>query len=243
MGRKKEYFIILDSESTNSDKVADLGVILCDRKGNIINSFACLVRGIYDNRDEHTLFNIEGSDPLWSKSNLDKRYQAYDSMLDNGSRIMASVGAINNWLMMAKATYDPILTAYNLSFDVDKCQKTGINLAPFDRRFCLWQACATAYGQTAKYKRFILENHLFKVRTKWGNMTYPTNADVMAKFVRGIDLPDEPHLAYEDVLGYEKPLLDKLLTRRSIKWLLSEPRPYDWRKFQVRDHFKPCKKH
>jgi hypothetical protein len=237
---KKQYFALFDSETTITDRVADLAVVISDRKGNIVAQMAVLVRTVFDDRQNHCLFHNEDSGGLWKANNLDRRYSQYQLMLDSGSRMLASIGAINNWLMTAKAQYDPILTAYNLAFDVDKCQKTGINLAAFDRRFCLWAACVTAYGSSRKYRKFILENHLFKPVTKLGNMSYPTNAETMARFIVGnVSLPDEPHTSLEDVIGYEKPMLDKLLKQRSIKWLLTETKAYNWRSFQVKNHFKP----
>jgi hypothetical protein len=237
---KKQFVLLFDSETSMSDKVADFAATISDRAGNIVASYAVLIRGIYDDRVNHALFHNEDSAELWKMANLDRRYADYQVMLDSGQRMMASVGAVNNWLMMAKAQYDPVITAYNLPFDVDKCQKTGINLAAFDRRFCLWAACVTAYGSSRKYRQFILENHLFKPVTRYGNMSYPTNAETMARFVLGdINLPDEPHDALGDILGYEKPIMDRLLRQKSIKWLLHETKPYNWRSFQVKNHFKP----
>ena len=71
-------------------------------------------------------------------------------------------------------------------------------------------------------------------------MTIPTNADIMARYVlNSPDIPKEPHTALEDILGYEKPILDRLLKAKSVKWLLNEPRAYNWRDFIVRDCYKP----
>jgi hypothetical protein len=235
-----DFAIVLDSETAVSDRVADLAATVSNRKGEIVAQMAVLVRGVFDDRENHCLFHNEESGDLWKRENLDRRYNEYQIMLDSGSRMMASIGAVNNWLMMAKAQYNPVLTAYNLPFDVDKCQKTGINLAAFDRRFCLWAACVTAYGSSRKYRQFILENHLFKPVTRLGNMSYPTNAETMARFILGdIALPNEPHTALEDIIGYELPVLNRLWKQKSMKWLLNETKPYNWRSFQVKNHFKP----
>ncbi len=237
---RKQYVMTVDVESTMSDKVADFAAVISDKGGNIVTQCAVLVRGVYDDSVNHTLFHNEDAGELWKKSKLEDRYQGYDLMLDSGSRMMASIGALNNWLMMSKAQYDPILTAYNLPFDVSKCRNTGINLDCFDRRFCLWSACITAYAETKKYRQFVLDNHLFTNRTALGNMSYRTNAESMTRFVLGdISIPDEPHTALEDVLGYEKPMLDKILKRKSFKWLLNHITPYSWRNYQVKDWYRP----
>jgi len=237
---RKQYIITVDVESTVDGKVADFAAVISDRKGNIATQCAVLVRGIYDNRLDHCLFHNEEAGSLWKRARLDSRYEHYDLMLESGARMLSNVGGINNWLMMSKAQYDPILTAYNLSFDVSKCRNTAINLDCFDRRFCLWSACITAWSETVKYRQFILDNHLFTNRTSHGNMSYRTNAESMTRFILGdISIPDEPHTALEDILGYEKPMLDKILKRKSLKWLLNNIKPYNWQNYQVKDWFKP----
>lgn len=236
----KHYFLTADVESTITDKVADYAAVLSDRKGNVIMTFAVLVAGIYDDPDYHTLFHNEQAGGIWKADNLNSRYAEYDNRIKNGSRVLASIGNINNWLMMIKAQYNPVLTAYNLPFDLDKCRKTGINLDVFDKRFCLWSAAITAIARSKAYRQYVLENHLFTNRTEFGNMSYRTNADTMARFILGdADIPPEPHTALEDILGFEKPILDFLLKRKTTKWLLNHTLPYNWREFQVKDWFKP----
>ena len=45
---KKQYFCILDTETTMGDTVADFAMIICDREGNIYNQCAVLVNGHYN---------------------------------------------------------------------------------------------------------------------------------------------------------------------------------------------------
>jgi len=140
----KNYFLIVDTETTQDQKVADFGAVVCDKKGNVVASCGVLVKDIFDNPNHPLFFDSSApSSALWSKKGADLRYARYTEMLNNGSRMLASVGAINRWLARIKSQYNPILTAYNLSFDKDKCNKTDIDLALFDRRFCLWYASYT----------------------------------------------------------------------------------------------------
>ena len=235
---KKITLLTVDIESTMTEKAADVAFVLQDIKGNVLSKCAVLVRGIYDAPDYHCLFHNEKSGDLWKFDRLNDRYANYQNMLENGNRMLASVSAINNWLMTVKSQYNPVLTAYNLSFDLGKCANTGINLEPFDKRFCLWGACIATFAKTRKYRRFIVENHFFTNRTIHGNMSYKTSADIMSKFLaNNPELPSEPHTSLEDILGYEKPLLDKILEKRSVKWLLENRVSYNWRNFQVKDWF------
>lgn len=233
----KNYFLIVDSETTQDNLVADFGAVICDAKGNVLNQCAVLIGGIY-NSPEHPLFfdSTAPSDAIWSKAGQDRRYATYNNMLQSGSRMLASVNAVNNWLAKAASQYNPILTAYNLPFDRDKCSKTGIDLSLFSRSFCLWAKAWELIGQGRDYKKFVLANHLFNSVTTLGNMTYKCNAETVAGFLSGT-ISDEPHTALEDVLFYELPILKAILKRQSVKKILAENSSYNWRNAQVRDHF------
>ena len=235
---KKAFYLIIDTETTMTEKVADFGAVVVDRKGQIYTQAAILVDGIYTDYQNHPLFhNFDRADTLWGKATLEKRYSRYNDMVTNGQRMLASVAAINRWLAKVNAKYSPTLTAYNLAFDVDKCRKTGIDLEMFDSKFCLWYAAFTKWGQSKKYRNFVLQVHAFNPPTKLGNMSYKTNAETMARFVlNNPTLPDEPHTAIEDAIDYELPILVELLksTKREV---LTNPTPFDWTKVQVKEWF------
>ena len=229
---KKQFFIIVDTETTIEDTVADFGAIVVDLQGNIHKEIAILVYGEYGIKE--LFFDIKSKDEIWTLEGLKKRKANYSKMLENGSRTIGTVNAINRWLEKAKTLYNPELTAYNLAFDLGKCNNTGINLDIFDSRFCLWHMSAGHYAKTKAYRRFVLQNHAFNPPTKLGNMTYKTNAEVMAGFVSGYMLPPEPHTALEDAKFYELPILKSIMTKRDWR---SKLMPYSWDKFQVRDCF------
>jgi hypothetical protein len=234
---KKQYFLIVDTETTQSNMVADFAAVIVDKKGNVVAQCAVLVREFYLDQQNHPLFHSKDADPLWGQANLPKRYDNYDAMLDKGTRMLASVNAINNWLSKVAGKYAPTLAAYNLSFDLDKCIKSGIDLTSFDRSFCLWQAAYTKWGTSKKYRQFILDNHFFKPPTAFGNMSYSTNAETMARFILGAELPDEPHTALEDIIFYELPIFKALSKTQPLAWFLNEIQPYNWRNVQVKDWF------
>jgi hypothetical protein len=236
---KKDYFLTIDTETTQDGKVADFAAVISDRKGKIYTQCAVMVNGVFTDQENHPLFHIYGdAGDIWSKAGLPARYDRYNTMVANGSRMIASVPAINRWLLKAQMEYNPYLTAYNLAFDLDKCQNTGIDLTSFaDRQFCLWHAASTKWASSKAYLRFILSTHSFNNPTKMGNMSFKTNAEVMARFVLGnAELPDEPHTALEDILYYELPILNRLVqVSKRKEWLT--PTPFNWRSVQVKDHF------
>ena len=236
---KKQYFLVLDTETTQSDHVADFGAVIVDKKGKVYSSISVLVDGIYGNENHPLFFDPASKDGIWSKKSRKRREENYDRHLLNGTRMLASVSAINKWLVTARLTYPNIIwTAYNSAFDLNKCSNSGIDLSVFgSNTFCLWQAAYTQFAHTKKFRNFCLGIHAFNPPTKYGNMTYKTNAETMARFVlNNPTMPDEPHTAFED-LDYEVPILLKLLKLRSTKWILESPKAYNWRAMQVRDNF------
>ena len=227
---KKQWFAIIDTETTMENTVADLGIVICDREGNIAKSLAILVNGHYGTFE---LFHDKKANDIWGYDGLNRRNAAYIKMLDDGLRMLASVNAINKWINQAIGAYNPILTAYNLAFDWDKCQNTGIDLSGFANKFCLWQAATGNICKTKAYKQFALENHAFNKPTDNKTMTYKTNAEIVCGFVKG-NIIDEPHTAIEDARDFELPILVNILKKK--KWQ-DKIVPYNWRDFQVKDNF------
>jgi hypothetical protein len=237
---RKSAFVLIDTETNINGEVVDFAAILCDRHGNVISSVAAMIRENFDVsvREAKPLFHNEKGDAIWKKANLSRRYAAYDQMVNDGRRIIASVAGINKWIAKA-AKYNPTLTAYNLHYDLGTMRKTGIDCDLFDNQFCLWNAAAHKYVKNKAFRQFILDGHHFNARTKHGNMTFQTNADVMAKFiVNDNDLPDEPHTAFEDAMYYELPILKDILKAKKKSDYMEAP-AYAWQGVQVRDWFKP----
>lgn len=227
---KKQFFAILDSETCIDDTVADLGIVICDKQGNIHASMGVLVRGCFDEKE---LFYNPNDTGFWGKQAATRRKAHYVEMLNVGKRMLATVPAINIWIAKAIAKYDPELTAYNLAFDTDKCNKTNIDLTGFKNSFCLWHAAAGNICRTKAYREFVVQNHLFNNVTQNQNMTYKTNAEAVCGFING-EFLEEPHTALEDAQFFELPILKHLLQKRNWR---DKIEPYNWRNFQVKDSF------
>ncbi len=227
---KKQFFAILDTETTMENTVADFAIIIVDREGKIFNQCAVMVK---DHYGKFELFHDRHANDIWGYGGLEKRKAAYVAMLNSGSRMLASVNGINKWIQQAIGKYDPILTAYNLAFDLDKCKKTGIELESFSSSFCLWQASVGNICNTKQYRQFVLDNHAFNKVTEHGNMTFSTNAETVCGFIKG-EFLTEPHTALEDARDFESPILVEVVKKR--KWR-EKITPYSWREFQVKEHF------
>ena len=227
---KKQYFAILDTETTMADTVADFAIIICDREGKIYNQCSVLVS---DHYGKFELFHDKAANDIWGYGGLNKRKENYIDMLNSGTRMLASVNAVNKWIVQAIAKYDPQLTAYNFAFDKSKCEKTGIDLTGFTNSFCLWQAAVGNICNTKKFRQFVLDNHGFNKPTEFGNMTLQTNAEIVAGFING-EFIKEPHTALEDARDFELPILREILKKRNWREKIT---PYNWRDFQVKNHF------
>jgi hypothetical protein len=235
---KKKFFLIVDTETTQTNRVADFGAVVCDKQGNIHHEIGILVGDFFSDKENHPLFHIYGDkNDVFSKESLPKRYANYENMLQSGKRYLASVNAVNRWLAKVQAKYSPVLTAYNLAFDLDKCEKSGIVLDGFESRFCLWYSSAEKWGHRKDYLQFALDNHFFGNRTNGGHMGVQTKADRMAKFLHP-GLPDEPHTALEDARDYERLILTALV-KNTPPSVYMNAKPYVWRDYAVRDLFQP----
>ena len=227
---KKEFFCIVDSETTINDKVFDFAAVVCDRHGNIQNQCAIIVNEFsqedlfYDNRIAE-----------WSKANAAKKREMYAAMVKDGRRMVAGYAAVNRWLEKVIAKYNPMLTAYNLAFDSGKCANSGIDLTGFANRFCLWHLSSELFAKKKAYKAFALENHYFGNRTEKGNMVITTNAEKMAHFVKG-EYNKEPHTALEDIIDFELPIMVACLKKRD--WKNQCNTAYSWRDYIVKNHYK-----
>ena len=227
---KKQYFAILDTETTINDTVADFAIVICDRQGKIYNQCAVLVK---DHFSTMQLFHDKNKNDIWGFEGLKKRQAGYDAMLESGTRMIASVNAINKWISQAIGKYDPILTAYNLPFDLAKCANTGIDLSAFTQKFCLWSASIGNICNTKKFKQFALDNHQFNNVTTKGNMTFKTNAETVCGFLNN-NIITEPHTALEDARDFELPILINIVKKKNWQ---DKIKSYNWLDFQVKNHF------
>ena len=211
----KHYYLIVDTETTQRGTVADFGAVLVTRQGEIVEQFGAMVLGHFG---KLPLFSDPKADPeaFWSEQSAQRRAKAYDAMLENGERSISSVALINQWLAGVNARYAPVLTAYNIAFDLGKCRNTGIQLGIFGKRFCLMKAAKAVIGARADYQTFCYSQGLVTAKLRAPSMT----ADAMAKYILGESLADEPHTALEDARDYEAAILAYLLRSLTRKNLL-----------------------
>ena len=111
----RHYYLIVDTETTKKQTVADFGAVVMTKQGQIVEQFGAMVHGHFGTLP---LFSDPSADPsaFWSEQSAQRRAKNYDNMLESGLRSISSVGLINQWLAGVNARYNPALTAYNLAF-------------------------------------------------------------------------------------------------------------------------------
>ena len=199
----KHYYMILDTETTAENTVADIGAVIVDRKGIVHDSLGALVLDQIDRVDMH-----------WALGNPKMVKAKYMQMVNDGLRIMASVPAINTWLAKTAAKYKPVLTAYNISYDVTVCNNTNIDLSYYPIRCCLMRAAQQIICTTEDYRQWCIDNNEL---TPTGRNK--TSVDAVARYLDPT-LPPEPHTALEDARDYEAVILNHIIhapkTQREI---------------------------
>ena len=207
---KKHYYLIVDTETTKKQTVADFGAVIVTKQGEIVEQFGAMVLGHFG---KLPLFSDPSADAdaFWSEQSAYRRAKNYDDMLESGERSISSPALINQWLAGIKARYNPTLTAYNLAFDLGKCRNTRINLGIFGSRFCLMKSAKRKIGVLASYQDFCKARGLLTAKLRKPSMT----ADAMAKYIADTEysgsLADEPHTALEDARDYEAMILTHIL--------------------------------
>lgn len=198
---RKQFFLIIETQSTIDDTAADFGAIVCDKAGNIYAECAVLVADEFEVR---SLFYDEKAAGTWSLEGRDRRQQRYKEMLEVGERMLFSAVALNRWLGRVFAKYDPDLTAFILAYELDRLKKTGIDVSKFTRRFSLRDAAEVHFVRSKKYKTFIEDESL-------GNLAQESELHTMASFASGEMLPSEPNTALEDLKFYALPILTAIV--------------------------------
>jgi len=211
----RHYYLIVDTETTKRNTVADFGAVIVTKQGEIVEQFGAMVLGHFGKLPLFADPTAADSE-IWSEQSAQRREKDYYEMLESGARSISSAALINIWLAGINARYNPTLTAYNISFDVGKCRNTRINLGIFKQRFCLMKAAKRKIGVLADYQAFCYDNNLLTAKMKRPQMT----ADSMAKYIAGGSLEDEPHTALEDARDYEAMILTHILQDTTRKQLM-----------------------
>ena len=194
--RKKELFLIIDTETTNTLEQPlcyDIGYAICDRNGKIYKERSFVVAEIFCDHKE-----------MMNSSYYAEKIPQYWEDLKNGVREMKSIFKIRREILDDIKHYSiRKVGAYNMNFDkralnntIRYCSKSFVRwFFPFGVDYiCIWNMACQTLLNTTSYIRFAMKNGL---ESEKGNLL--TSAESCYKFItKSIDFV-ESHTGLEDV--------------------------------------------
>lgn len=194
--RKKELFLVIDTETTNTIEQPlcyDIGYAICDRQGNIYKEESFVVAEIFCDHKE-----------MMKSSYYAEKLPQYWEDLKSGKRTLKSIFKIRKQILDDIKKYGiRKIGAYNMNFDkralnntIRYCSKSFVRwFFPFGiDYFCIWNMACQTLLNTTSYVRFAMQNGL---ESDKGNLL--TNAESCYKFItKSIDFV-ESHTGLEDV--------------------------------------------
>ena len=194
--RKKELFLVIDTETTNTIEQPlcyDIGYAICDRQGNIYKEESFVVADIFCDHKE-----------MMKSSYYAEKLPQYWEDLKSGKRVMKSLFNIRKQILADIKKYGiRKIGAYNMNFDkkalnntIRYCSKSFVRwFFPFGiDYFCIWNMACQTLLNTTSYVRFAMQNGL---ESEKGNLL--TSAESCYKFItKSIDFV-ESHTGLEDV--------------------------------------------
>ena len=90
----KHYYLIVDTETTQQNTVADFGAVVVDRSGKIHEQFGVLLHGHFGTMPLFSSSSLPAEE-FFSTQMVHRRRKHYDEMLENGQRSLCSPQLVN----------------------------------------------------------------------------------------------------------------------------------------------------
>lgn len=190
----RKLYMVLDTETvTPARTVFDLGYRIIDRKGEVYATGSYLVR--------ETVATVDGIGEMVTDSFTKSKAPRYLASVIGGMGEFDVVdfATLREEVNMLIDRYNPVLAAYNITFDLNALNKTSQKLLGvdfFDRMpelFDIWAAAMSTICKAARYIQFIADNG---ITTDKGNPQ--TGAEAVYKFITGNTDFEEAHTAAAD---------------------------------------------
>ena len=196
MARRKEMYLVIDTETANSIEQPlpyDIGYAVCDRFGHIVLERSFVVAEIFLDHKE-----------MMKSAYFAEKIPHYWEDIKNGTREIKSIFNIRKQIKEDMKKYRiKKVGAYNMAFDkralnniIRYCSKSLIRwFFPFGTEFfCIWHLACQVLLNSTSYIKFALQNGL---ESEAGNIQ--TSAEACYKFLtNSVDFTEE-HTGLEDV--------------------------------------------
>lgn len=196
MGRKKEMYLVIDTETCNTTEQPlpyDIGYAICDRYGNIAEERSYVVAETFLDMKE-----------TMKSAYFAKKIPQYWEDIKKGTRQIKSIWNIRKEMIDLMKKYNvKKVGAYNMGFDkkaLNNVMRYGTKsfcrwFFPFGTEyFCIWHMACQTLLNTTTYIKFALANDL---TTDKGNIL--TSAESCYRFLLDSINFEESHTGLEDV--------------------------------------------
>ena len=196
MARKKEMYLVIDTETCNTLEqplVYDIGYAIADRNGNVVLERSFLVAEIFlDKKD------------IMSSAYYAEKIPMYWEDVKKGTRVIKSLFNIRKQLFADMKEYNvKKVGAYNMGFDkkalnitIRYCSKSLIRwFFPFGvEYFCIWHLATQTLLQQKTFFKMAEKNDWISEK---GNLL--TNAEITYNYINKMSDFKESHTGLEDV--------------------------------------------
>lgn len=196
MGRKREMYLVVDTETANTIEQPlpyDIGYAICDRYGNIAIERSFVVAEIFLDHKE-----------MMKSAYFAEKIPMYWDDIKNGKREIKSIFNIRKQMLSDMKNFNvKKVGAYNMGFDkralnnvIRYCSKSFLRwFFPFGTEFfCIWSMACHVILDSSSYVKFALQNGL---ESEKGNLL--TSAEACYKFLKKTIDFSECHTGLEDV--------------------------------------------
>lgn len=196
MGRKKEMYLVIDTETCNTIEQPlpyDIGYAICDRHGNIVVERSFIVAEIFLDHKE-----------MMKSAYYAEKIPQYWEDIKNGTREIKSIFNIRKQIKADMKTWNvKKVGAYNAGFDkralnnvIRYCSKSLIRwFFPFGTEFfCIWHMACQVVLNSSTFIKFALQNGFVSDKDN-----ILTSAEICYRFLtKQVDFI-ESHTGLEDV--------------------------------------------
>ena len=196
MARKKEMYLVIDTETANSIEQPlpyDIGYAICDRYGNIVVERSFLVAEIFLDHKE-----------MMKSAYFAEKIPQYWEDVKNSTREIKSIFNIRKQMIKDMKEWKVRkVGAYNMGFDkralnnlIRYCSKSFIRwFFPFGTEFfCIWNMACQVVLNSTSYIKFALQNDFVSEKDN-----IQTSAEVCYRFLKKQVDFIESHTGLEDV--------------------------------------------
>lgn len=203
MDKRRHYFLVIDVETANTLEqpfVYDIGGVVCDKAGNIYETFSYIIRDIFINESE-----------LMKSAYYAEKIPTYWNDIWNHKRTLTTFYKARQHILKLMNQYNiSDVCAYNAHFDLTALNTTQRWLSKSKYRYffpyntnimCIWNMACQTLCQRKTYKDFCETNFLVSNKKDSPDAkNYSTSAETIYKYLTLNPNFEEEHKGYDDAV-------------------------------------------